>query len=85
MKDLLVQGEEHSKSASLPRGRAVPKAGPGFQTARGMAMWGDGEEGHKERRILAIGRITVGDTWARNVSILTTLLIGRTDTIIPET
>lgn len=40
MKDLLVRGEEHSKSASLPRGRAVPKAGPGFQTARGMARRG---------------------------------------------
>lgn len=84
MKDLLVQGEEHSKSVSPPRRRAVSKAGPGFQAARGMAVWGDGEEG-KERRILTIGRIAVCDTRARNVSILTALLIRRTDSIIPET
>ena len=39
-KGLFVRGEEHSRSASPLRGRAVLKAGPGSHTAREMPMWG---------------------------------------------
>lgn len=66
MKDLLVQGEEHSKALSLLSGRAIPEAGPRFQTARGMLVWGWWRGETSQKRILASDRIALCDAHVRN-------------------
>ena len=47
MKGVLVQGEEYSQSVSALRRRAVSKAGPGFQAAKG---WPCGRRGRGQEK-----------------------------------
>ena len=83
MKDLLVQGEEHSKSVSPLRGRAVPEAGPDSRQLGEWQCGGDGGQG-REWRILAIDRIALCDAHIRNALTLN-CITDKADPLIPRT